>query len=37
MSCGREKICERGRPKSRDENAERDFLNEEIKKGITPL
>jgi len=37
MSNGREKITESGKTKSTDENAERDFINEEIKKGTTPL
>jgi hypothetical protein len=37
MSSGREKIFESGRTKSTEKNAERDFINEEIKKGITPL
>jgi len=30
-------IFENRRTKSTDERAERDFINEEIKKGITPL
>jgi hypothetical protein len=37
MSNGREELLESGRTKSTDKNAERDFINEERKKGITPL
>jgi len=33
MSNGREKIFESGRKKSTGENAERDFINKEIRKG----
>jgi hypothetical protein len=37
MSNGREELLESARKKSTDKNGERDFINEEIKEGITPL